>query len=104
MPTAPASPKELVALIVRSRLVGPDDLKAALRHLKPSGSDATDLEAVRRTLVAGKLLTEYQAALLMKGHADGFVLGPYRVLEQIARGRFAGVYKGRHESGQVVAI
>ena len=104
MPTAPANPKELVALVARSRLVGADELKAALGHLKPSGSDATDLENVRRTLVGARLLTEYQAALLVRGHADGFFLGPYRILEQIAKGRFAGVYKARHESGQVVVI
>ena len=104
MPTAPANAKELVALIVRSRLVGADELKSALGHLPPSGSDAADLENVRKTLVGGRLLTDYQAALLLRGRADGFFLGPYRILEQIARGRFAGVYKAQHESGQVVAI
>jgi len=104
MPTAPATAKDLVALIVRSRLVGADELKGAVGHLQPSGSDASDLEIVRRTLINGKFLTEYQAALLMRGHADGFFVGPYRILELIAKGRFAGVYKARHESGQTVAI
>jgi serine/threonine protein kinase len=104
MPTAPANAKDLSALIVRSRLLGPDDLKAALRNLQPTGSDAEDLEAVRRALVAGKHLTEYQAAHLMRGHVDGFFLGPYKILERIAKGRMAGVYKGVHSSGQVVAI
>jgi serine/threonine protein kinase len=104
MPTAPATAKEFVALIARSRLVGADELKRALGHLEPSGSDASDLEIVRRTLISGELLTEYQAALLLRGHADGFFLGPYRILESIAKGRFAGVYKARHESGQAVAI
>src|SRR5829696_8574896 len=102
MPTPPANTKDLAALIVRSGLLGPDDLKAALRHLKPTGSDADDLEAVRRTLVAGKHLTEYQAALLLRGHADGFFLGPYKILERIGKGRMAGVYKAVHSSGQVV--
>src|SRR5215212_4895945 len=104
MPTAPANPKDLIALIVRSRLLRADDLKAALGHLVPSGSDAADLDNVRRTLVAGRHLTEYQAALLLRGHADGFFLGPYRILEQINKGRLAGVYKAAHQSGQVVAI
>src|SRR5262245_37107207 len=104
MPTPPANAKDLVALIVRSQLLGPDDLKDALGQLPPSGSDANDVEAVRRTLVAGKHLTDYQAALLLRGHADGFFLGPYKVLERIGKGRMAGVYKAVHESGQVVAI
>lgn len=104
MPTAPATAKDFVALVARSRLMGADELKAALGRLGPSGSDAADLENVRRTLVAGKHLTEYQAALLMRGHHDGFFLGPYRVLDLISKGKFAGVYKAAHQSGQVVAI
>ena len=104
MPTAPATAKDLCTLIVRSRLLGADELKGALRHLKPTGSEADDLEIVRRTLVGAKHLTEYQAALLSRGHSEGFFLGPYRILELIAKGRMAGVYKAAHSSGQVVAI
>ena len=40
----------------------------------------------------------------MRGHTEGFFLGPYKVLELIAKGRMAGVYKAEHTSGQVVAI
>ena len=52
----------------------------------------------------GKHLTEYQAALLVRGHSEGFFLGAYKVLELIAKGRMAGVYKAVNESGQSVAI
>jgi serine/threonine protein kinase len=104
MPTPPANAKDLAALIVRSRLMGADELKAAAKHLKPTGSEADDLDALRKALVAGKFLTDYQAALLMRGHADGFFLGPYRIQELINKGRFAGVYKAAHQSGQIVAI
>ena len=55
-------------------------------------------------LVVGKHLTEYQAALVMRGHTEGFFLGPYKVLELIAKGRMAGVYKAEHSSDQIVAI
>ncbi|HEX3151626.1 MAG TPA: protein kinase [Gemmataceae bacterium] len=104
MPTAPANPKELCALIVRSKLMGAEELKGVLRHLKPTGSDAEDLEIVRRTLIGGKHLTDYQAALLMRGHAEGFFLGPYRIQELISKGRMTGVYRAMHLSGQTVAI
>jgi eukaryotic-like serine/threonine-protein kinase len=104
MPTAPTNPKDLCALIVRSRLMGAEELKGALRHLKPTGSDADDTEIVRRTLVSGRHLTDYQAALLMRGHAEGFFLGPYRIQELIAKGRMTGVYRAMHLSGQTVAI
>ena len=76
--------------------MGAEELKGALRDLTPAGSDAADLENVRRTLVAGKHLTEYQASLLARGHADGFFLGEYKILDRIGKGRMAGVYKAVH--------
>jgi eukaryotic-like serine/threonine-protein kinase len=104
MPAAPANVVDLCALIVRSRLVAPEELKGALKGLKPTGSDAGDIDAARRLLVGGKHLTDYQAALLLRGHGEGFFLGPYQILELIAKGRMAGVYRANHESGQIVAI
>lgn len=101
---APATLEELAAVVVRSRLMASDDLVGVLKEVRPSGSVPADLEAARRLLVAGKHLTEYQAAHLLRGHTDGFFLGPYKVLDRIAKGRMAGVYKAVHESGQVVAI
>jgi serine/threonine protein kinase len=100
----PASLEEFAAAIVRSRLMSSADLVGVLQDVRPSGSAAADLEAARRLLVSGKHLTEYQAAHLLRGHTDGFFLGPYKVLDRIAKGRMAGVYKAVHESGQVVAI
>jgi len=104
MPVAPANVKDLSALVVRSKLLSAEDLTAALRALKPTGTDAADIDAARRLLVAGKHLTEYQAALLLRGHSEGFFLGPYKILDLIAKGRMAGVYKAVHETGQIVAI
>src|SRR6476660_8668587 len=100
----PASLEEFAAAIVRSRLMSSADLVGVLQDVRPSGSAAADLEAARRLLVSGKHLTEYQAAHLLRGHTDGFFLGPYKVLDRIAKGRMAGVYKAVHDSGQVVAI
>src|SRR5215216_6436491 len=96
---APTTVPEFAALVARSRLLSADDVTAAIKHLPP-----TDLEAARRLLVAARHLTEYQAAHLLRGHTDGFFLGRYKVLDRIAKGRMAGVYKAVHESGQVVAI
>ena len=104
MPVAPANVKDLSTLVVRSKLLSADDLTGALRALKPSGTDATDIDAARRLLIAGKHLTEYQAALLLRGHSEGFFLGPYKILDLIAKGRMAGVYRAVHETGQTVAI
>src|SRR5262249_2704835 len=58
----------------------------------------------RKQLVRGRHLTDYQATLLMRGHSEGFFLDQYKVLELLAKGRMAGVYKAIHTSGQIVAI
>lgn len=104
MPTPPSSPKDLSNLLARSRLVSADDLKNALQSVPLTGRDADDLESFRKLLVANKLLTEYQSALVMRGHSEGFFLNDYKVMELISKGRMSGVYKGMHSSGQIVAI
>ena len=55
-------------------------------------------------MVANRYLTEYQATLLARGHADGFFLSEYKILDRLGKGRMAGVYKAQHQLGQVVAI
>src|SRR5205085_7942143 len=104
MPSAPATLKDFTDLIVRSRLLSADAIQGTLKIIKPTGKEAQDVDALRRALVVHKQLTEYQAALLVRGHSEGFFLGPYRILELIAKGRMAGVYRAAHESGQIVAI
>ena len=104
MPTPPTSPKDLTALLARSRLLPADAVPIVSAQAPNTGRDADDLEAFRRVLVAHRHLTEYQAALLMRGHSEGFFLGEYKILELLAKGRMAGVYKAAHASGQIVAI
>ena len=55
-------------------------------------------------MVANRYLTEYQASLLARGHADGFFLGDYKIMDRLGKGRMAGVYKGQYRLGQIVAI
>ncbi len=55
-------------------------------------------------MVSNRYLTEYQAQLLARGHADGFFLNEYKVLDRLGKGRMAGVYKAQHQLGQIVAI
>jgi serine/threonine protein kinase len=55
-------------------------------------------------MVRNSYLTEYQATLLARGHAEGFFLNQYKILDRCGRGRMAGVYKALHPLEQVVAI
>lgn len=51
------------------------------------------------------LLTSFQAKRILAGKTDGFLLGPYEVLEPIGQGRGGKVYRARHRTmNRVVAI
>ncbi len=105
MATPVASVPEYCAAIGRSKLLGEPDLQDLRRRwtADPKASDA-DVDGFRKFLVRERYLTEYQAALIQRGRAEGFVVGDYVILERIGSGQSAGVYKAIHTSGQVVAL
>lgn len=92
---------DYLAVLTRSQLLTPDAVAAAGRGWE--GPDA-DVESFRRTLVAGRHLTEYQSVMVQRGHADGFLIGGYIVQDRIGKGQSAGVYLCKHPSGQLVAL
>jgi eukaryotic-like serine/threonine-protein kinase len=97
--------QNVYGLLIRSKLLPLDEAKAMFaRWQTEAGEGATNLARFAGWVVANKYLTEYQAALLARGHAEGFYINQYKVLDRIGRGRMAGVYKARHELGQIVAI
>jgi serine/threonine protein kinase len=92
-------------LLVRSRLLGGEgEVKSVLQRWAGEVSDREDIDSLRKFLVARGYLTEFQAAMLQRGHSDGFFLDQYRLLERVGQGRMAGVYKAVHALGQTVAI
>ena len=67
-------------------------------------STATAGEAARR-LVAAKVLTQFQAARLLAGRTDGFVLGQHVIQDQVGKGAFGRVYRATHRAmNRTVAI
>jgi serine/threonine protein kinase len=101
MRVVPTTVKDFTTLITRSRLMTEEQLRRALAQFT---GDAENLDGVKRFLVGQHHLTEYQCNLLSRGHSEGFFLANYKILDLIAKGNFAGVYKAQHESGRIVAI
>jgi serine/threonine protein kinase len=99
------SVQNLFGLVIRSRLLGPDEARAMFDRWQAEAKDgAANVAEFARWMVANRYLTEYQATLLARGHADCFFLDQYKVLDRLGRGRMAGVYKALHSLGQTVAI
>ncbi len=97
--------QNVYGLLLRSRLLNPSDAKALYeRWLKEARDNASDLDRFRRWMVGHHYITDYQAGLLCKGHAAGFFIGEYKILDRLGRGRMAGVYKAAHSTGQIVAL
>lgn len=95
----------IYGLLLRSKLLSPEDARAMFHRWQTEGGPAVD-NAGRFSvwMVTNRYLTEYQAALLARGHADGFFLDSYKILDRLGKGHMAGVYKAIHPSDQLVAI
>ena len=94
---APASglvhPQRFLAGIVKSRLMGREDLKTVLQKVPHHLRD--DTRKLSDHLVENGALTRFQAGKLAMGVTRGLRLGPYMLLSPIARGGMATVYLAR---------
>ncbi|HEY7156124.1 MAG TPA: protein kinase [Gemmataceae bacterium] len=97
--------ENLCNLLGRSRLVSAEEVPVLReRWFREAGETAADAAKFRKWLVVNQYLTDYQAGLLLRGHADRFFLNEYKLLDRIGVGRMAGVYKAVHRLGPIVAI
>src|SRR5262245_33862187 len=94
MADEPRTAEHLLQLLARRGLVAELDLQALLLE-EAWPATARDLAA---RLVAGGLLTDFQAAQLLKGKWRNFFLGKYKVLRPIARGGMGRVLLCQHTS------
>src|SRR5271166_1325239 len=99
------SVQNVFGLVIRSKLLSADDARAMFDRWQAEAKDkAENVAEFARWMVAHQYLTEYQATLLARGHADCFFLDQYKILDRLGKGRMAGVYKAVHRLGQVVAV
>src|SRR5262249_46681224 len=92
----------LCNVIARSGLLPPDEVRKLYQRWK-SEQPGSSVQVFTRWLADNHYVTEYQAGVLGRGHADSLFIGPYTISERVGRGRMAGVYKAVHRLGQVVA-
>lgn len=102
-PSAPVADRPaFLAAVQASGLLSPALFAKATAALPP---DARTAEAAARFLTATGFLTRFQADRLLAGRADGFVIGPYVIQEQVGRGAMGRVYKAKHRTmNRAVAV
>jgi eukaryotic-like serine/threonine-protein kinase len=97
--------QNVYGLLLRSKLLSIEEARGMYTRWQEESKDASgNLARFAAWMVANRYLTEYQATLLARGHADGFFLNDYKILDRLGKGRMAGVYRAQHELGQIVAI
>jgi serine/threonine-protein kinase len=90
-----------LAYLRQSGLLTEAQLADMLRNLP----DTSRGRVVARTLVDLGALTKFQAERLLVGRTQGFLLGQYRILDQIGRGGMGRVFKAEHRTmNRVVAL
>jgi serine/threonine-protein kinase len=101
MTTTQMDRQTFLANVLQSGLVSEEQLAEAADALPETNRG----RLVARALVERGLLTKFQAELLLAGRTSGFVLGQYRILDQLGQGGMGRVFKAVHVAmNRIVAL
>lgn len=101
MPTQHVDRETFLARLRDSNLLSTEDLDRAVEL----AADAEQAKSIARLLVKNGLLTRFQAEMVYRGRTDGFILGQYRVLDELGRGGMGRVFKAEHQTmNRIVAL
>ncbi|HVL11389.1 MAG TPA: serine/threonine-protein kinase [Gemmata sp.] len=92
-PLPPDTGDDVLALIRKAGLADETVIDNFLRQSADVIGHAPDTAT---QLVQAGILTQFQARLLLQGKYKGFRLGPYKILDQIAKGGLGQVYLAVH--------
>ena len=98
-----ASADEFLRNLLRSDLLSREELQAAVRKVPSERRE--DPAQIADSLIAQRLLTQFQAHKVLAGVVVGLKLGPYQVQAPIGRGGMGTVYLARDSrNGETAAI
>ncbi|HMO87405.1 MAG TPA: serine/threonine protein kinase, partial [Lacipirellulaceae bacterium] len=89
---------DFLDLLRRSSLVEEDQLAKFLAALasRNGRKPPESAEKLSAEMVAGNLITEWQAEKLLAGKHKGFMLGKYKLLRHLGKGGMSQVYLAEH--------
>ena len=99
-----AEPPDFLGLIRRSGVLSDRPFEEVGARVR-AGEYPTETRALADRLVAGRILTEFQADRLLKGKTLGLIVGRYVILDRLGEGGRSRVFKAQHRlMGRLAAL